>query len=118
LVTVPAGNMLPGVPKSQAYAQLSYRQPKFFTYVEALYRSRVPVDDVNSEFADAYTVLNFVVGLVQQAPGWRISEYVRLDNVADRDYAGSVIVNDGSRRFYEPALGRNINAGIQVSLKL
>jgi iron complex outermembrane recepter protein len=116
-VTVPAGNMLPGVPKSQAYARLSYRQPRFYTYLEALYRSRVPVDDVNSEFADAYSVFNLVAGLVQQGPGWRISEYVRLDNLTDRNYAGSVIVNEGNRRFYEPAPPRNISAGIQASLQ-
>jgi iron complex outermembrane receptor protein len=116
-VTVPQGNMLPGVPKSQAYAQLSYRQPRFYTYLEALYRSRVPVDDVNSEFADAYAVFNLVAGLVQQGTGWRITEYVRLDNLADRDYVGSVIVNEANRRFYEPAPGRNITAGIQASVQ-
>ena len=33
---------------------------------KALYRSRVPVNDANSEFADAYTVFNLVGGLVQQ----------------------------------------------------
>jgi iron complex outermembrane receptor protein len=116
-VAVPAGNMLPGVPESQAYAQLSYRQRTFYTYLEALYRSRVPVDDLNSEFADAYAVFNLVVGFVQQGAGWRITEYVRLDNIADRDYVGSVIVNEGSRRFYEPAPGRSVNAGIQASLQ-
>ena len=66
---IPAGNALPGVPKSQAYAQLRYRQPRFYTYLEALYRARVPVNDANSEFADAYTVLNLVGALVQQGPG-------------------------------------------------
>ena len=96
-VTIPAGNALPGVPKNQAYAQLSYRQPRFYTYLEALYRSRVPVNDANSEFADAYTVFNLVGALVQQGPGWRISEYVRMDNVTDRNYVGSVIVNEGER---------------------
>ncbi len=116
-VTVPPGNMLPGVPKSQAYAQLSYRQPRFYTYLEALYRSRVPVDDVNSEFADAYSVFNLVAGLVQQGTGWRVTEYVRLDNLADRDYVGSVIVNEANRRFYEPAPGRSISAGIQASVQ-
>jgi iron complex outermembrane receptor protein len=96
---------------------VSYRQPRFYTYLEALYRSRVPVDDVNSEFADAYAVFNLVFGLIQQGPGWRISEYVRFDNLADRDYVGSVIVNEASRRFYEPAPGRSISAGIQASVQ-
>jgi iron complex outermembrane receptor protein len=116
-VTVPSGNALPGVPKSQAYAQLRYRQPRFYTYLEALWRSRVPVDDVNSEFADAYGVFNLVAGLVQQGTGWRISEYVRLDNLTDRNYVGSVIVNEGNRRFYEPSPRRSMSAGIQASLQ-
>ena len=116
-VTVPAGNQLPGVPQSQAYAQLSYRKPAFYTYVEALYRSRVAVDDRNSEFADPYTVVNWVGGLVQQGANWRVTEYVRLDNLADRDYVGSVIVNEGNRRFYEPSPRRSISAGIQATIQ-
>jgi iron complex outermembrane receptor protein len=105
------------VPKSQAYAQLRYRQPAFYAYAEALYRAKVPVDDVNSEFAGAYTVFNLVGGLTQQGGGWRISEYVRLDNLTDRNYAGSVIVNEGNRRFYEPSPRRSITVGIQASVQ-
>jgi iron complex outermembrane receptor protein len=115
--TVPAGNLLPGVPRSQAYAQLRYRLPAFYTYLEALRRSRVPVNDANSEFADAYYVLNVVAGLVQQGTGWRVSEFVRLDNMNDRNYAGSVIVNEANGRFYEPAPRRSLIAGIQASLQ-
>jgi iron complex outermembrane receptor protein len=116
-VTVPAGNALPGVPEHQAYVQMSYRQPWFYTYAEALYRAKVPVNDANSEFADAYTVFNVVAGLVQQGAGWRISEYVRVDNIADRDYVGSVIVNEGNGRFYEPSPRRSISAGIQATIQ-
>jgi iron complex outermembrane receptor protein len=116
-VTVPAGNALPGVPKSQAFGQLRYRQPGYFTYAEALYRSRVWVNDANSEFAGGYAVFNLVAGLVQQGKGWRISEYVRLDNITDRNYVGSVIVNEGNRRFYEPSPRRSMSGGIQASVQ-
>jgi len=116
-VTIPADNYLPGVPKTQVYAQLRYRQPRFYTYIETLYRAKVPVNDANSEFADAYTVLNLVGGLVQQGPGWRISEYVRLDNLTDRNYVGSVIVNDANGRFYEPSPRRSVSLGVQASLQ-
>jgi iron complex outermembrane receptor protein len=115
--TVPAGNSLPGIPESQAYAQLSYRRDWFYSYLEALYRSRVPVNDLNSEHADAYAVVNLVLGLVQQGPGWRISQYVRLDNVGDKNYVGSVIVNESNGRFYEPSPRRSMSAGIQASLQ-
>lgn len=33
-------------------------------------------------------------------------EFIRVDNVADRRYAGSLIVNEGNGRFFEPAPGR------------
>jgi iron complex outermembrane receptor protein len=115
--TIPAGNALPGIPESQAYAQLSYRRPWFYSYAELLYRSKVPVNDRNAEYADAYAVVNLVFGLVQQGPGWRIGQYVRLDNVTDEGYAGSVIVNEGNGRFYEPSPRRSMSAGIQASLQ-
>jgi len=114
---VPAGNLLPGVPKSQAYARFGYREQRFYGYAEGLYRSRVAVNDANSEFADAYTVFNLVGGLVQRGKGWRITEYVRMDNVADKNYVGSVIVNEANGRYYEPSPRRSMSGGIQASVQ-
>jgi iron complex outermembrane receptor protein len=108
---------MPGIPERQAYAQLRYRQPKYFALVEALGRSDVAVNDANDEFAPAYYVINLAAGLTQQGSGWRLSEYVRVDNVRDRSYAGSVIVNEGNRRFYEPAPTRNYMVGVQGSFQ-
>jgi iron complex outermembrane recepter protein len=115
--TVPAGNLLPGVPSSQLYGQVRYAPRGFYTYLEGLRRSRVPVNDANSEFADAYYILNLVGGLVQQGPRWRITEFVRLDNLTDRNYVGSVIVNEANGRFYEPSPRRSMSGGIQASLQ-
>ena len=38
---------------------------------------------------------NLRLGLTQQTARWKISEFVRVDNVADRSYVGSVIVMRG-----------------------
>jgi iron complex outermembrane receptor protein len=114
---VPAGSRLPGVPRSQLYGELRYRQGGFFALLEGLARSRVPVNDLNSEFAGGFAVFNAVAGLAQEGRGWRISEFVRIDNLADRDYAGSVIVNETNGRFYEAAPRRNIAVGIHASLQ-
>ena len=115
-VTVPAGSFLPGVPRTQLYGELRYRRERFYTQLEALRRSRVAVNDQNSEFADAFAIVNLVGGLVQQGARWRITEFVRIDNLTDRNYAGSVIVNDGNGRYYEPSPRRNYAAGVQASL--
>jgi iron complex outermembrane receptor protein len=62
-------------------------------------------------------VANLVAGLVQRGERWRVTEFVRIDNIADRNYAGSVIVNEGNGRFYEPAPGRNYLIGVQAALQ-
>ena len=115
---VPAGNLIPGVPASQLGAQLRYRRPAYYGYLEALHRSRVPVNDANAEFAEAFTVLNAVVGLTQQhGTRWRFSEYLRMDNVTNRNYVGSVIVNEANGRFYEPSPRRSMSVGVQASVQ-
>ena len=116
---VAADNQLPGVPKNQFYAEAAWRHAPtgFRAAVELLYRDRVAVNDINSEFADAYTVLNLVFGFQQQGTQWRLSEFLRVDNVTDKAYIGSVVVNDANSRFYEPAPQRNILLGVQASLQ-
>jgi iron complex outermembrane receptor protein len=115
--TIAEGNHLPGVPKTQAFAQVRYRQPSWFALVEFMQRSEVPVNDANTEYAPSFRVYNFAAGLTQQGRDWRLSEYLRVDNLRDRSYAGSVIVNEGNSRFYEPAPGRNYMLGMQASLQ-
>jgi len=116
-VSVPAGASLPGTARGQLYGELRYRKEPFFAQFEALHRSRVAVNDPNSEFADPFTVLNLVGGLAQRGGSWRITEFARVDNLANRNYVGSVIVNETNFRYYEPAPRRNMTVGIQASLQ-
>jgi iron complex outermembrane receptor protein len=117
--TPDAGNQLPGVPKEQLYAEGAWRYAPWGLRIalELLQRSRVPVNDANSEFAAAFTVVNAIIGFEQRGAGWRLAEFLRVDNVGDKSYVGSVIVNDGNGRFYEPAPQRNILLGVQASLQ-
>ena len=113
---VAAGNVLPGVPRASLYGALRWRHvPSGFTAVlEAQHRSRIAVDDINSDFADGYTVANLALGFAQRANGWQLSEFLRVDNLADKQYIGSVIVNESNKRFFEPAPGRNSIIGVQA----
>jgi iron complex outermembrane receptor protein len=117
--TPDAGNQLPGVPKEQFYAEGAWRHAPLGLRIslELLHRSRVPVNDANSEFAASFTVVNAVIGFEQRGGGLRLNEFLRVDNVGDKSYVGSVIVNDGNGRFYEPAPQRNILLGVQASLQ-
>ncbi|MEP6886572.1 MAG: TonB-dependent receptor, partial [Gammaproteobacteria bacterium] len=106
--TVNSGSFLPAVPMNSLYAGLtwSYAPLGFSTTIEALGRARIYVDDRNSDAAAGYWVTNLRAGFVQEMAHWRFSEFARLDNLANRSYVGSVIVNETNSRFFEAAPGR------------
>jgi iron complex outermembrane recepter protein len=116
-VSVAAGSQIAGVPRSTLYGELRYHREPFFAQLEGLRKSRVPVNDPNSEFADGYLTMNVATGLVQQDSRWRVTEFVRVDNLTGKNYVGSVIVNEGNGRYYEPSPRRNMTLGAQASLR-
>ncbi len=109
--TVPAGNRLPGVPRTSLYAELQWHHfdSGFSAALEARHNGKVYVDDQNSDAAAAYTIANLRLGFEQKARDWRIAETLRIDNLTDRSYIGSVIVADGNGRFFEPAPPRSLS---------
>ncbi|HVC02737.1 MAG TPA: TonB-dependent receptor [Steroidobacteraceae bacterium] len=106
--TVQAGSYLPAVPMNAFYAGLTWRYaPAGFTVTaETQSRARIYVNDRNTDAAAGYWIANLRFGLHQATRRWRFSEFLRLDNLADRAYVGSVIVNESSGKFFEPAPGR------------
>ena len=120
-VGVPAGTRLPAVPSKQAYAELAWvpgRWSGLDAALEALYVDRLYVNDRNSDAAPAYAVINARIGFSQttSVATWR--QFVRVNNLFDRSYAGSVIVGDTNGRFFEPAPGRNWFIGASVDVRL
>ena len=116
-VPVAAGTPLPGVARNQLYGELRYRSAPLHASLEALHRSKVPVSDPNTDFAPPFTVWNLAAGLVQERARWRFSEFARVDNLTNRDYVGSVIVNEANFRYFEPAPRRNMSVGLQAALQ-
>ena len=84
----------------------SYAPLGFSTTMELESRARIYADDQNSAAAPSYWLANWRAGFEQDFKHWRVSEYGRLDNLANRAYVGSVIVNETNMRFFEPAPGR------------
>ena len=113
---VAAGNRLPGVPSLSAYGELAWEHKPWGlkTALEWRASSRVFVNDTNTDSAGSYSIVSLRAGLQQQLGGWTLSQFVRLDNLANRDYIGSVIVNEGNSRFFEPGPGRSWMLGINA----
>jgi len=116
---VKSGNKIPGTYRSQVYGEVSWKAPSvgFSTAIEARYNSKVYVDDVNSDIAPSYTIFNLRAVLQQEVNKWRFSEYVRVENLFDKDYIGSVRVNDSNARFFEAAPGRNYLMGLNATYR-
>ena len=56
-------------------------------------------------------------GYGMELSSYHLNTFVRVNNLFDRDYVGSVIVNDGNGRFFEPGPGTNWLAGFSVTFK-
>jgi iron complex outermembrane recepter protein len=102
------GNFLPAVARNSLYAGASWRYAPlgFSTTLETLGRAKIYADDRNTDAAAGYWLVNLRAGFEQETRHWRFSEFARLDNLANRAYVGSVIVNETNSRFFEPAPGR------------
>ena len=117
--SVAAGDHLPAVPMNSVYAGLTwtYAPLAFSTTLETQGRSKIYVDDRNSDAAAGFWVANVRAGFEQETRRWRFSEYASLDNLANRAYVGSVIVNETNGRFFEAAPGRTAYIMFNAALR-
>ncbi|MDE2050890.1 MAG: TonB-dependent receptor [Gammaproteobacteria bacterium] len=113
---ISSGRRLPGVPHSDGYARIEWGQPLGWrASLTGQYISAIAVNDANTEFAAAYPVLDASGGYAAELGSTRLSVFLRLNNILDRRYAGSVIVDDGNGRYFEPAPGLNVFAGFTAA---
>ncbi|CAM8337766.1 TonB-dependent receptor family protein [Candidatus Methylopumilus planktonicus] len=117
--TVNSGNTIPGTYRQQIYGEVSWKYPElgFYTALETRYNSKVYVNDRNTDYSDSYTVVNLRAGFQQSVSNWKFSEFLRVENIADKDYIGSIRVNDTNNRFFEPSPGRNWMVGVNANYR-
>ncbi len=86
---------MPGIPRADGFVELAWRGP----------------GDRNTDAAPGRGVAS---ARIEWRPsggsGWR--GFLRVDNLFDRDYVGSVIVNEGNNRYFEPGAGRSVTVGL------
>lgn len=112
---VAAGTRIPGVPRSNAYASLHYGADRGWQFdLDGQFMDAVPTDDLNTVSAPAYGLLGLGAGYIAQLGSWRTHLFARIDNALDRQYVGSVIVNDGNGRYFEPGPGRSFLLGVDL----
>jgi iron complex outermembrane receptor protein len=111
---------IPGTASRSGWAELRWSpharfgQPGVELVLSGNGNSRIAADDGNTAWAPGYAT--FDLGAERR---WRVGRrlwalYARVDNMLARRGIGSVIVNDGNGRFFEPAPGRTWMLGVRV----
>jgi iron complex outermembrane receptor protein len=112
-----SGRRIPGVPRHSLFGELAWRDAAsgWSSALEVRSVSKVAVNDANSAFAGSYTVAHWRAGVERSAGAWRWRAFVRVDNLLDEAYVGSVIVNEANQRYFEPAPTRTAYVGASAS---
>ncbi|WP_318385602.1 TonB-dependent receptor PqqU [Enterobacter sp.] len=112
------GNRMPGIARNMGFASLGW-QPEtgWYAGTDVRYMSDIQADDENSAKAPSYTVVGLNTGYKFNYGNWNMDLFGRVDNLFDREYVGSVIVNESNGRYYEPAPGRNYGVGLSVAYR-
>lgn len=110
---VAAGTRIPGLAEQQLQAALQWRAGDWWATFEGIGASDMTANDLGTAKAPGYFLLNLSLGREWQFDSNRLEAWIRADNVLDQAYIGSVIVNEGNGRYYEPAPGRGFQLGLR-----
>jgi len=104
------GRRLPGIPQQALRLALRARPASFrggWGEIETQYASRYAVDDTLSRQTSPWWVTNLRMGW----ESGHVAPFVAVQNLFNRKYVASVVVNAAAGRYYEPAPGRNLYVG-------
>ena len=86
--------------------------------LEWIQSGRLYANDTNTVSADGFSTLAAKVNQVWKIGKSSLNTYLRVDNLLDERYVGSVIVNQAAAQFFEPAPGRNWTLGFKLNVPL
>jgi iron complex outermembrane receptor protein len=112
-VPIAAGSRIPGVAKRQGELRLEWKPADWTAAVELTGISSLVVNDIGTASSPGYGLVNVEAGRNLKLGGSTVRAFARIENVLDRRYIGSVIVNEGTQRYYESGTERSAMLGIQ-----
>ncbi|ECI2562462.1 TonB-dependent receptor [Salmonella enterica] len=110
------GNRMPGIARNMGFASLGFIPDEgWYAGTDVRYMGDIMADDENTAKAPSYTVVGLNTGYKFNYSQLTVDIFGRIDNLFDKEYVGSVIVNESNGRYYEPAPGRNYGVGINLA---
>jgi iron complex outermembrane receptor protein len=82
--------------------------------LEETHSSGFFVDDTSHTYTSAWWTTNLRLGWEGTVGTVRVRPFVGFNNVFNRGYVGSVVINASGGRYYEPAPGRNMYVGFSL----
>jgi iron complex outermembrane receptor protein len=117
-VPAPAGARIPGVPRRSLHAALHWGgNIGWHAGMSIDAAGAVTADDAGTLVAPGYTIAGVDAGYVVDTSRYQIAPFARFDNLFDRRYIGSVIVDQANGGSFEPAPGRSFWLGVNVTLR-
>ncbi len=109
------GNRVPGVPRHRLGVRVQAEHRGLFVAPEVEAASGVAADDAGTVRTRGWALVDVSVGHTGVRAGRaRLSPFVRVQNVLGADAVASVVANARGGRYYEPAAGRLVRAGVGV----
>ncbi|CAN5490947.1 TonB-dependent receptor [soil metagenome] len=108
-------NRVPGVPEHRATGWARLTTHGVVSRMSMLTASYVWADDANTARAPGFLTLDLNVSY--QSARLPITPFVQISNLLDARYAGSVALNANAGRYFEPAAGRGIQAGVSWKIR-
>ncbi|MEY3748031.1 MAG: hypothetical protein RL194_1490 [Pseudomonadota bacterium] len=115
--TVQSGTDIPGVYKHTAFGEIAWKHSSgFSTAIEgrAFSKSYVSFNSADGE-ASGYAIASWRAGFNHSLGKWKFSEYLRVENIFDKEYVGSIRIGDSNGNYYEAAPTRNWLLGLNAS---
>ncbi|BFI96115.1 MAG: TonB-dependent receptor [Rhodanobacter sp.] len=111
------GARIPGVPGNYGSLRLQHGMDRGWQEGLTLAAAgNVVANDIQTAHAAGYGLIGVDMAYVFAfGPGQRLRLSGRIDNLANRRYVGSVVVNDSNGRYYEPGPDRTYMLGAQLS---
>jgi iron complex outermembrane recepter protein len=112
------GKELPGVSKYNGFLKIDLKQQEgFFLNFDLNYLSKMPLNDLNSVYAEEAFLSQLRLGFMRSIRKIDFKIYAGVDNLLNEKYSAGFDFNAFGNRFYNPSPPRNFNGGLKLDFK-
>jgi iron complex outermembrane receptor protein len=109
------GNTIPGIPQQRLQGAIRLHRAASFIVVESEVAGKSWADDANTFRAPGYAVTGFRAGASIPIRAVDASISGGVQNLFDRVYASSIVVNAARAKYFEPAPRRSLYLSLTIS---